>query len=177
MSLNAGAGGPLWSSIRPQGGPWKSMKNRSGIRRAPGGPTERKKPARVGPMPPKGAKREPKSSVLEPKKRPFQGKLPRVLPCENLSIYYSLTTFRRSRGIPLGTENRPWNAAAARTAFFHDFFALKGAPGAPQGRKVSPRVPQRLPRATRNPSRIHQKSSLDALGVPRDPRGTHPPRK
>ncbi len=57
--------------------------------------------------------------------------------------------------MPLGAENRPWNAAATRTAFLHDFFAFAGAPGAPQVRKVSPRVPQSLPRATQNPSKIH----------------------
>ena len=48
---------------------WKSVKitkNRSGVARVPGGTRERKKPARVGPMAPEGAKMESKSSLLEP---------------------------------------------------------------------------------------------------------------
>ncbi len=82
----------------------------------------------------------------------------------------------RSRGILFGTQNRPWNAAATRTAFFHDFLAFTGAPGAPEGRKVSPGCPKASP----GPPKIHQKSIKNRLRTPwgaEGPQGYPPPSK
>ena len=42
---------------------------------------------------------------------------------------------------------------------------------------MGPRVPPRLPRDTQNPSKIDEKSTLGALGVPRWPQGCLPPPK
>ena len=59
---------------------WKINKIRSGIQRAPGGTRERKKPARVGPMAPKGAKTEAKSSGFGAQKVTFSGKVAESAP-------------------------------------------------------------------------------------------------
>ena len=133
--------------------------------------------AKVDPMAPNSAQREPKSSIFGAQRSHFQGKLPRVLSCENISICYGLSISRRVWGITLGTKSDTWNAYATQTSIFHNFSAFKGAPGAPKGRKVGPRVPQRLPRDTQNPPKIDEKSTLGALGAPKWPQGWVPPSK
>ena len=49
---------------RTHGGPWKITKIRCGILRVTVGTKVRQRLAMVGPMAPKGAKMEPKSSIL-----------------------------------------------------------------------------------------------------------------
>ena len=126
---------------------------------------------------PKVPKRSPKAHFWGASGPLFQGKLPRGLPCENISIYCGLNTLNRVWGVTLGTKNDTWNAYATQTSIFHNFSTFRGAPGAPKGRKVGPRVSQRLPRDTQNPPKIDEKSTLGALGAPKWPQGWVPPSK
>ena len=133
--------GALWITGLPSGAD-------IGPQKAPLGTTMAQKGQKSVQWRPKVPKRSPKARFWEPQGSHFQGKLPRVLSCENISICYGLSTSRRVRSVTVGTKNHTSSAYATQTSFFHDFFAFKGAPGAPKGRKASPRATQRLPRDT-----------------------------
>ena len=115
---------------------------------------------------------ESKSSVFGDQTVTFSGKVAESGPLRKHQFFLWLKHIIEVPGPPVGHLESSLERCCCAGRLFSRLFAFQGAPGAPQGRKVSPRVPQSLPRDARNPSKIHQKSSLDALGVLRVPGGT-----
>ena len=83
-------------------------------------------------MAPQSAQMEPKSTILGAPGLQIETKFAIVAPCENLIIYYDLTTFSRPWASEFGPEIVPW---ALRPRGYH-FFTTFGRLGA---RRVAPR--------------------------------------
>ena len=163
MSLNASPGGPQWSGSAPPGGPWKITKIWSVIRWVPGGTRERQKPARVGPMAPKGAKMESQSSLFGAQKVTFSGKVAESGPLRKHQFFLWLKHIIEVPGHTVGHLESSLERCCCAGRLFSRLFCLPRRPGSAP---VPKSEPQGAPKPPQGRPRIHPKSMKNRLWTP-----------
>jgi len=128
----------------------------------------------VAAMAPKSAQMEPKSTILGALGLQIETKFAIVASCENLIIYYDLTTFSRPWAFQFGPEIVPWALRPRGYHFFTTFGRLGARRVAPRGGKWAQRCPKGAPGRPKILQKSKKNRHLAPSGFQGVPGGGHP---